>query len=146
MQTLAGSTRDFVPFAGRAHCLTCLLGKGKPLCFLLLPLHCGFPSRERQVCPLLASQTPVARGPLTKTGSRFFARHTCSFVLAMTHLSRHSVVAPIPSAPLLIDIRRSTVGLGTREDYGRLISAVEVRGESRQGYADGAHGAVLVVR
>ena len=55
-------------------------------------------------------------------------------------------MAPIPSAPLLTDTRRSTVGLGTREDYGRLISAVEVRGESRQGYAGGAHGAVLVVR
>ena len=26
----------------------------------------------------LSSQMPVARGPLTMTGSRFFARHTCS--------------------------------------------------------------------
>ena len=67
-------------------------------------------------------------------------------VLAMTHKSRHSVVAPVLGSPLSTDTRRSTVGLGTREDYGRLISAVEVRGESRQGYADGAHGAVLVVR
>ena len=64
----------------------------------------------------------------------------------MTHLPRHSVVASVLGAPLSTDTRRSTVGLGTREDYGRLISAVEVRGESRQGYADGAHGAVLVVR
>ena len=34
----------------------------------------------------------------------------------MTHMSRHIVVAPIPSAPLLTDTRRSTVGSGTRED------------------------------
>ena len=34
----------------------------------------------------------------------------------MTHMSRHIVVAPIPSAPLLTDTRRSTVGPGTRED------------------------------
>ena len=33
-----------------------------------------------------------------------------------THMSRHIVVAPIPSAPLLTDTRRSTVGPGTRED------------------------------
>ena len=31
-------------------------------------------------------------------------------------MSRHIVVAPIPSAPLLTDTRRSTVGPGTRED------------------------------
>ena len=34
----------------------------------------------------------------------------------MTHLSRHSVVAPILTAPLLTDTCRSTVGPGTRED------------------------------
>ena len=34
----------------------------------------------------------------------------------MTHMSRHIVVAPIPSAPLLTDTRRSTVGPGTLED------------------------------
>ena len=34
----------------------------------------------------------------------------------MTHMSRHIVVAPILSAPLLTDTRRSTVGPGTRED------------------------------
>ena len=34
----------------------------------------------------------------------------------MTHMTRHIVVAPIPSAPLLTDTRRSTVGPGTRED------------------------------
>ena len=34
----------------------------------------------------------------------------------MTRLSRHIVVAPIPAAPLLTDIRRSAVGSGTRED------------------------------
>ena len=41
VQTLAGSTGDFVPFSCRALCLTRLMGKGEPLCFLLLPLHCG---------------------------------------------------------------------------------------------------------
>ena len=41
VQTLAGSTGDFVPFSCRALCLTRLLGKGEPSCFLLLPLHCG---------------------------------------------------------------------------------------------------------
>ena len=34
----------------------------------------------------------------------------------MTRMSRHSVVAPILAASLLTDIRRSTVGPGTRED------------------------------
>ena len=67
------------------------------------------------------------------------------FVLAMTHWPRHSVVAPVLGDPLSTDTHRSTVGLGTREDNGRLISAVEVSGESRQGYVDQAHGAVLVV-
>ena len=37
-------------------------------------------------------------------------------VLCLSRLSRHSVVAPTLAAPLLIDIRRSTVGSGTRED------------------------------
>ena len=35
----------------------------------------------------------------------------------MTHVSRHIVVAPILSAPLLTDTRRLTVGPGTREDH-----------------------------
>ena len=34
----------------------------------------------------------------------------------MTRMTRHIVVASIPSAPLLTDTRRSTVGPGTRED------------------------------
>ena len=34
----------------------------------------------------------------------------------VSRLSRHIVVAPIPVAPLLTDIRRSAVGSGTRED------------------------------
>ena len=41
----------------------------------------------------------------------------------MTHMSRHIVVAPILSAPLLTVTRRSTVGPGTRED----IACVGVR-------------------
>ena len=39
----------------------------------------------------------------------------------MTHMSRHIVVALIPSAPLLTDTRRSTVGPGTREDVAVLV-------------------------
>ena len=34
----------------------------------------------------------------------------------MTHMARHIVVAPILAAPLLTDIRQSTVGPGTHED------------------------------
>ena len=41
-----------------------------------------------------------ARGPLTKTGSHVFARHISFSFLVKTHLSRHSVVAPFPAAPL----------------------------------------------
>ena len=44
------------------------------------------------------------------------SRPICLFLLRLTHLSRHNVVAPIPAAPLLTDTRRSTVGPGTRED------------------------------
>ena len=101
-----------MPFAGRAHCLTRLLGKGKPLCFLLLPLHCGFPSRERQVCPQLSSQTPVARGPLTKTGSRFFARHTCSFRSCHDTLVKTQCCGSRPWGPT-VD-RHSSVNSGAR--------------------------------
>ena len=39
----------------------------------------------------------------------------------MTHMSRHIVVAPILSAPLLTDTRRSTVGPGTREDIACVV-------------------------
>ena len=42
-------------------------------------------------------------------------------VLCLSRLSRHSVVAPTLAAPLLIDIRRSTVGSGTREDIERKL-------------------------
>ena len=77
MQIFAGSTRDFVPFAGRALCLTRLLGKGKPLCFLLLLLHCGFLSRERQVCP----QAVVADARRSRT-----THHDRQSFLCKTHL------------------------------------------------------------
>ena len=42
----------------------------------------------------------------------------------MTHVSRHIVVAPILSAPLLTDTRRSTVGPGTREDLACVVGGV----------------------
>ena len=92
--------------------------------------------------PLAPHEDPVARhdsNSLADLSSAtrqdmLFARHT-----------RHSFVASSSSALLSTDARRSTVGSGTREHYGRLVSAVEVRGESRQGYAEGVHGAVLVV-
>ena len=69
-----------MPFAGRALCLTRLLGKGEPSCFLLLPLHCGFPSRERQVCP----QAVVADARRSRT----------------THLAR--LVATLEDTPVLL--------------------------------------------
>ena len=64
-------------------------------------------------------------------------------VLVKTHTSRHSFVAPILAAPLLIDTRRSTVGPGTREDMH--VRSARVGGEvlrvvaCRVGVA-GAHG------
>ena len=42
----------------------------------------------------------------------------------MTHMSRHIVVAPILSAPLLTDTRRSTVGPGMREDRACVVGGV----------------------
>ena len=39
-------------------------------------------------------------------------------------MSRHSFVAPILTAPLLIDTRRSTVGPGTREDLACVVGGV----------------------
>ena len=42
----------------------------------------------------------------------------------MTHMSRHIVVAPILSAPLLTDTRRSTVGPGMREDIACVVGGV----------------------
>ena len=42
----------------------------------------------------------------------------------MTHMTRHIVVAPIPSAPLLTDTRRSTVGPGMREDIACVVGGV----------------------
>ena len=43
-------------------------------------------------------------------------RNTLHLVPVVTRSSRHVVVAPILAAPLLTNIRRSTVGSGTRED------------------------------
>ena len=55
-------------------------------------------------------------------------RHTCNSrnfrnVVCKTQHTRHSFVASSSSALLSTDTCRSTVGPGTREDYGRLISA-----------------------
>ena len=54
----------------------------------------------------------VPRQAGCKTQSRNFG----ASLIVMTRMSRHSVVAPIPAAPLLTDTRRLTVGPGTRED------------------------------
>ena len=42
--------------------------------------------------------------------------HTSTSFFVVTRLARHNVVAPLLAAPLLTDVRRSTVGSGTRED------------------------------
>ena len=126
MQTLAGSTRDFVPFAGRALCLTRLLGKGKPLCFLLLPLHCGFLSRERQVCP----QAVVADARCSRTTHHdrqsfpckthlffsFFQTHQC---LVMTRKTQCCGSLPCGST---VD-RHSSANSGARYARGQRDNA-----------------------
>ena len=53
-------------------------------------------------------------------------------VLCLSRLSRHSVVAPTLAAPLLIDIRRSTVVPGTREDI--VTKPDEMRSWTHQGW------------
>ena len=46
-------------------------------------------------------------------------------VSVMTCRSRHVVVAPFLAAPLLTDVRRSTVGSGTREDIAARTTSYE---------------------
>ena len=81
------------------------------------------------------------RGPLAMT--RLVVLAPLSLSLRLTHLSRHSVVAPIPAAPLLTDTRRSAVGSGTREDIVtmpdemRVHDAVHVRDFQRARHARG---------
>ena len=59
-----------------------------------------------------------ARGPLTFALSPIqdMSQIPFLFVLCLFCLSRHNVVAPSLAAPLLFDIRRATMGPGTRED------------------------------
>ena len=73
------------------------------------------PTRRPMLAWTSAALPWFARGPLTKTG-KLQDTHFWGFLTVMTHLSRHSVVAPILTAPLLTDTCRSTVGPGTRED------------------------------
>ena len=101
VQTLAGSTGDFVPFSCRALCLTRLMGKGEPSCFLLLPLHCGSLC-ERLLVLKLSSQTLSLEDH--SSGKTSNSEDTPVFLaLVKTHMSRHVVVAPILAAPLLTD-------------------------------------------
>ena len=54
------------------------------------------------------------------------------FILCLFCLSRHSVVVPSLAAPLLTDIRRSTVGPGTREDI--VTKPDEMRSSTHEGW------------
>ena len=65
----------------------------------------------------VAESTFDARGPLTLYCLNKTCReHTFLSFSVVTRSARHDVVAPFPAAPLLSDVRRSTVGSGTSED------------------------------
>ena len=132
MQTLAGSTRDFVPCWSGA-LSDASVGQRKSLCafcychFIVVShlVNAKFVLSSRRRRPLLEDHSPrQAVVSLQDT--------PVLLVLAMTHLSRHSFVVPILAAPLSTDTRRSTVGPGTREDTVPsfwCVRSARVRGE-----------------
>ena len=105
--TIAATVYQVNPAADASlACLSCVAFR-KPLLSQRLWSHWSWAGGRLRSCgtPCASRRHGLAGGPLTNTGK-----------LQDTVARRHSVVAPILTAPLLTDTCRSTVGPGMRED------------------------------